>query len=181
MPLPPPLPDAPMPPPAPAATAVRKGWWQRHWKWAMPLSVLMSAIVFVAGAVGLFSLSMRPLRDNDAYRVALAAAQADDRLVADLGQPIEPRWWVTGTASTNADGGGEAALRIPIEGPRGKGNLFAMASRERGEWRFYTLFAILDGSGRSVDLMGSLPPGRRAEGSEVPAPGDRDECPVRRR
>ena len=176
--LPPPLPDAPLSTPASAPAPAHRGWWQRHWKWAVPTLVVCGFALFAAALFGLFSLTTRMMRDNDAYRIALGTAQADRRLVADLGRPIEPRWWITGNVNAGADGSGSATLLIPVEGPRGGATVYADASAEHGDWKFTYLVAILDGSGDQIDLMGSLPPGRRAR-TEAPATGGADECPTR--
>jgi len=175
--LPPPLPDAPIPAAPSASVPVRRGWWQRHWKWAVPTLVVCGFALFAAAIFSAFSLTTRMLRDNEAYRIALAAAQADQRLVADLGRPIEPRWWVTGSVNAGPDGSGFANLLIPVEGPRGRATVYADASAEHGDWKFTYLVAILDGSGEQIDLMASLPPGRR-EKPVAPAADGADECPA---
>lgn len=159
--LPPPLPGPPLSTPASASAPVRRGWWQRHWKWAVPMLVLLGLAIFAAGLFGLFSMSMGMMRNNDAYRVALAQARADRTLLAVLGTPIEPGWWMTGSIGTRGDGSGEAQLQIPVHGPRGEATLYVLAMQRKGVWRFSELAATVEGSTRPIDLLPGLPPERR--------------------
>lgn len=159
--LPPPLPDAPLSTPASAPAPARRGWWQRHWKWAVPTLVVCGFALFAAAFFGLFSLTTRMMRDNDAYRIALAQAQADRTLVDVLGRPIEPGWWMTGSIGTDGDGSGEAQLQIPVHGPQGEATVYVQAIRRQGIWRFSELAATVEGSTRPIDLLPGLPPERR--------------------
>ncbi|RPD83854.1 hypothetical protein [Luteimonas sp. 100069] len=44
-----------------------------------------------------------------------------------------------GDISISTDGGGSAALRIPLRGPRGEARLVAVAERRGGVWRYKSL------------------------------------------
>lgn len=165
--LPPPLPDVPLSTPASASAPVRRGWWQRHWKWAVPILVLLGLAVFAAGLYGLSSVSMGMMRNNDAYRIALAQARADRTLVDVLGRPIEPGWWMTGSIGTDGDGSGEAQLQIPVHGPQGEATVYVQAIRRQGVWRFSELAATVEGSTRPIDLLSGLPPERRIRADDT--------------
>lgn len=156
----------PMPAPASASAPVRRGWWQRHWKWAVPILVLLGLAISAAGPFGLFSVSMGMMRDNDAYRLALAQARTDRTLLAVLGTPIEPGWWMTGRIGTHGDGSGEAQLQIPVHGPQGEATVYVHAIRRQGLWRFSELVAITEGSTRPIDLLPGLPPERRTRADD---------------
>ncbi len=169
--LPPPLPPhAPMREPprgsSPEPVPARLGWWQRHWKWAVPLLGLIPLLLIV-GAVSLIGLSLinDSMRDHDAYRFALTQTRADPNVTAALGTPIEPDGLSIGSVSTAGDGG-YAHLQIPIKGPRGKATIFFDASSRLGVWRFATLTVTIDGTTSPIDLMPTLPAERRLSEEE---------------
>lgn len=163
--LPPPLPPhVPMrePPHEPA----RLGWWQRHWKWALPLFVVIP-LLLVFGAIFQIGwmLINDSMRDHDAYRFALAQTRADPNVTAALGAPIEPDGLSIGSVSTAGDGG-YAHLQIPIKGPRGEAMIFLDASSRLGVWRFATLAVTIEGTTTPIDLMPALPAERRLSEEE---------------
>lgn len=164
--MPPPLPSAPgghgTVPPAPA----RMGWWQRHWRWAVPMLALVSLALAGAFVYGLVSVVSGAMRDNDAYRIAMAQAAADPRLAAAIGTPIEHDGFMSGRLSTGATS--RASLQIPVSGPRGEATVFVEAEARLGVWRFAVLSATVDGADAPFDLLPSLPESRRMR------PGERD-------
>ena len=78
------------PNPLPAtATPQRPGWWGRNWKWFVPTGCL--GMLLLAAGFGFFIVTMvfGMMKQSDAYKMALARAKADPRVVAALGSPIE--------------------------------------------------------------------------------------------
>jgi hypothetical protein len=156
----PPRGSSPEPPPA------RPGWWQRHWKWAVPLFVAIP-LLLVFGAIFQIGwmLINDSMSDHDAYRFALSQARAERAVTAALGTPIEPDGLAIGSISTAGDGG-YAHIEIPIAGPRGKATIFVDASSRLGVWRFATLAVTIDGTATPIDLMPALPAERRLSQEE---------------
>lgn len=142
----------PSPPPA-NALPPQPGWWKRNWKIgclgmlvAVPL-LFFSIIAIVFGA----------LKSSDAYKTALAAAQADPRVVSALGSPIEAGWLISG--STHVTGtAGEANLTVPISGPNGKGTLYFVASKFAGKWTFSKMMVRVEKTGEDIDLSPGAEP-----------------------
>ncbi|MCD9006149.1 cytochrome c oxidase assembly factor 1 family protein [Luteimonas sp. XNQY3] len=137
--IPPPLPPRPaaMPPPP-------RGWWQRHWKWALPVTVLtFVALVVAFVAIVLFAVRGSLMR-SDVYADAMARARAHPELVATIGEPITPGFMPVGSVSTSTEdgGSGRADLVIGIEGPRGQGRLIATADRRLGAWTWESLLYV---------------------------------------
>lgn len=158
--IPPPLPSAPQS----GDTAPRHpGWWQRHWKWAVPL-LSLAMLALAAGVVYLVvSMIGKGMRDNDAYRIAFEQARTDPRVIAALGEPIEHNGFLSGRMVANR----YADLRIPISGPRGEGAIYLEALTRTGVWKFASLAATPDGSDTPIDLLPGLPPQRRATPEEA--------------
>jgi hypothetical protein len=134
---------------APAPVLPReKGWWERNWKWAVPAFVIVSVGVLVWAVFGFVT---EAFRSSYAYQEALARARANPAVVEQLGTPIEPGRFVSGSISVSG-ARGEADLAIPVSGPKGRGTLYARASRRAGEWRFSMLLFAPE-SGPRIDLL----------------------------
>ena len=166
--IPPPLPGAPATPlPTPPQ---RRGWWQRHWRWAVPLLVLMGLSIAAMLIYGFITMLGAAMRDNDAYQIAMAQAAGDPRLVEAIGSPIEHDGFMSGHVSTGTHS--SAALQIPVAGPRGEAKVFVEAESRLGVWKFAVLSATVDGAETSIDLLPSLPETRRLRADAAEDAGD---------
>ena len=109
-------------------------------------------LLFAAGLVlVVISIAFGALKSSDAYKVALAKAKADPRVVNALGSPIKGGFFVSG--KTNVTGSsGQADLTVPISGPNGKGTIYFVASKFAGEWTFSRLIVEVEKTGQRIDL-----------------------------
>ena len=127
-------------------------WWDRNWKWCLPVGCL-SGIVLVAGciaAVMFFVFGM--MKSSDAYKQAFAKAKANPAVVSSLGEPIKGGLFVSGNINVNGPSG-TANLSIPISGPKGDGTVYLKATKSMGEWTFEELAVKIDATGQKIDLM----------------------------
>ena len=132
--------------------APRQGWWQRHWRWAIPLLCVFCLGVF-AGVLALFmSVLFGAMRSSDVYTTAMQRARDNPQVVAALGAPIEPAWYLTGNLETSGTSG-KADLKIPISGPKGEGQLSIAAVKSAGQWKYSTLIVDVDGQRTPIDLQ----------------------------
>lgn len=157
--MPPPLPDVVPPPSAPPSAAQRAGWRQRHWRWAVPLLSVVCFALLAVLVYGFITVLGAAMRDNDAYRIAMAQAAADPRLAEAIGTPIEHDGFMTGSVTSGARS--HASLQIPVSGPRGEATVYVEAGSQLGVWRFEVLSVTVDGAESSIDLLPSLPANRR--------------------
>ena len=140
--MPPPLPPSSNPPhtmPTPS-----RGWWQRHWKWALPVAIV-TAIALAALAIAALLFGVRStLVGSDVYQDAVARARADREIIALIGEPMTEGFLPAGSINTSTLGGGtgEAGLIVTLTGPKGEGTLYVEAKRKRGQWRYGSLFFI---------------------------------------
>ncbi|MCH6485092.1 cytochrome c oxidase assembly factor 1 family protein [Pseudoxanthomonas sp. LH2527] len=125
------------------------GWWQRNWKWCVPVLGALLLAMFVALALGGVALLLGAIKSSGAYQQALTRAQSDPAVIAALGEPIRAGWFVQGNISTSG-ASGEADLAIPLDGPRADGTLYVVAEKRAGEWRYETLAVNVDGGERIV-------------------------------
>jgi hypothetical protein len=147
-PLPLPLPAGAMPPAPPPG---KPGWWQRHWKWAVPLLVGFFGLLFLA-AIGLFVYGLfSMIGSSDVAMDAKRRAQQDARVIEALGQPVEPGWFIQGNQHINGPTG-TASLQIPLSGPKAEADLYIEAVRRVGRWHYRTLTVVVDGRSTEIDL-----------------------------
>lgn len=132
--------------------ASRQGWWQRHWRWAIPL-LCVFCLGFFAGVLALFmSVLFGAIRSSEVYTTAMQRARDNPQVVAALGTPIEPAWYLTGNLETSGTSG-NADLQIPISGPKGEGELAIAAEKNAGQWTYSTLIVNVDGQRTPIDLL----------------------------
>lgn len=78
------------------------------------------------------------IKRSDAYTEALSRVRADQRVVAVLGEPIGPGFWVIGSMNLN-NGKGNAGFTFPVSGPKGKAKVHVVATTEGEKWEYSTL------------------------------------------
>jgi hypothetical protein len=139
----------------------QSNWWQRNWKWCVPVLAALLLALFAAFVFGIVALIFGAIKSSSPYQQAVARAQADPAVIAALGEPIRTGWLMQGSMS--ADGAsGTADLAIPLDGSRADGTLYVVAEKRAGEWRYETLAVNVDGGERIVLETASSP--SRSEG-----------------
>lgn len=135
-----------------APTPPRPGWWSRNWKWFVPTGCCLTPLVLGGAFVAFVVLVIfGALKQTDVYKMAVARAKSDSRVIAALGTPIEEGWYLSGHTNVNG-GSGDADISIPISGPKGKGTIYAVATKSGGEWTYSKLTVKIDSSGETIDL-----------------------------
>jgi cytochrome oxidase complex assembly protein 1 len=137
-------PSQPIAPPDPAH--------EGRWKWILGLGIAGVVGIFAGTGAGLLGLPGR-FKETAAYIEAMDRLRSSPAAIDVLGQPIEDRYWISGSLNVKGSGSGEEDLSIPVNGPRGKGTLYLKAHRSAGVWRLESL--ILDASGKRIDLLKS--------------------------
>ena len=129
----------------------RSNWWTRNWKWFVPTGCLSILAIGAAFIFLIFFVVFATLKSSDTYKTALATATSDTRVISSLGSPIESGFFVSG--STNVSGAsGKSDLSIPISGPKAKGTIYVVATKEAGEWSYSKLIVEVDKTGERIDL-----------------------------
>lgn len=129
-------------------------WWQRNWKWFVPVGCFTFLLIMAGGLMLMLTLVFSLMKEADVYGMALDRARASPEVIAALGEPIEEGWMPGGSIQINGPSG-EASLSIPISGPNGGATIFLEARKSVGEWRFTTLVAEIESDGRRIDLLGA--------------------------
>jgi Cytochrome oxidase complex assembly protein 1 len=133
--------------PPPLPNAKPPDWWDRNWKWFVPAVCAVGLLLMGSFVAVIFGA----MRSSDAYVGALGRSRASPAVVAALGTPIEPGFFVTGTINLT-DSTGRAELAIPISGPKADATISVEATKALGVWHFNHLVVQIVQTGRRIDL-----------------------------
>jgi hypothetical protein len=111
--------------------------------------ILMCGIAFPLAALAILFYFRGSGQRRAIADAAIYEAQASPQMAEMIGRPIEPGWPVRGSVVMRG-GDGNADLRIPLHGPRGRGMLTEWAQREGGRWHVCSLHFHED---TGADLM----------------------------
>lgn len=113
------------------------------------LLVIFALMLFAGAIVGVV---MYAIRSSDVAQLTLVTAQASPEMKAELGEPMEIGWFITGSVKSNG-GNGQADVHLPIAGPNGSASVHAIASKKTGGvWEFTEMTALIEGKGKTLDL-----------------------------
>jgi hypothetical protein len=142
------------PPPLPQALPLKKPttWWQRNWKWFVPIGCLGLLAIFTGLVVLIVTIVFGVMKSSDVYKGALAKAMADPAVEMALGTPIEEGLFVMGNINISGSSG-EADLAIPISGPDDEATIYVVAEKSAGRWTFLTLVVEIKTTGERIDLI----------------------------
>jgi len=142
------------PPPLPRALPRKKPttWWQRNWKWFVPVGCVGLLAIFTGFVVLIVTIVFGMMKSSDVYKDALAAARAEPAVEMALGTPIQAGLFVMGNINISGSSG-QADLAIPISGPDDEATIYAVAEKSAGRWTFSTLVVEIKTTGEKIDLM----------------------------
>src|SRR5204863_10082287 len=91
-------------------------------------------------------------KSTNVYKAALARGRARPAVSEVLGSPITDG--SLGSGNTNVNGGaGEANLSIPVSGPKGKGTIYAAATKSLGRWNYSGLVLEIEKTHQRINLL----------------------------
>jgi len=129
----------------------RNSWASRNWKWLL-ISGIVGAILLLLVFVGLIvTLVFSAMKSSDAYKIPVATAKADERVIAAIGSPVEAGLFVSGSIHVSGPSGG-AELAIPISGSKGKATLYVTGNKSAGAWNFSNLVVEVTATRERINL-----------------------------
>ena len=144
--------------PPPPLSRPRSNWWTRNWKWFVPTGCLTILVLFLVFVASIVIIVFGAIKSTDTYKDAIARAKMHPAVVEALGSPIKEGFFVSGNTNVNG-AAGEANLAIPISGPKGKGTIYAKASKSLGRWSYSDLIVEIQATRNRIDLLkGPAPP-----------------------
>jgi Cytochrome oxidase complex assembly protein 1 len=136
-------------------------WFGRNWKWVVPVGCLLPVLLVGGCAFMVFFFATGIMKHSDAYKIALARAQANSAVIEAIGSPIGQTGIVSGNNNVNGPTG-EANLSIPSSGPTGKATLYVEAKKSADLWMFQTMIVKIEKTGERIDLNTPPLPARAA-------------------
>ena len=148
-----------------------KNWWDRNWKWFVPVGCL-GLLVLIGGFIALLVyLLFGFVKSTATYKEAVAKAKANPAVMEALGSPIKEGFFILGNINISGSSG-QANLSIPISGPKDKARIYAVAKKSAGKWTLSTLEVAIKASGRRIDILSA------DTGLSHPYRSDKTDCPV---
>ncbi|NIO19823.1 MAG: hypothetical protein GTN76_03550 [Candidatus Aenigmarchaeota archaeon] len=126
-----------------------RNWWNRNWKWFVPVSCL---VLLVGICAGIAYLGFGLVKSFETYKDAVAKAKTNSAVMEALGSPIKEGLLVAGNINVSGPSG-QADLAIPISGPKGKATIHAVAKKSAGKWTFSTLEVAINASGERINIL----------------------------
>jgi len=126
----------------------KRSWFIRRW-YVLVLGIVVGIVVLVGAIV---AVVMASIKSSDAYKEALVRARGSTALIEAIGTPMNDGFMPTGSIEVSGDFG-EAKLSISISGPKGSAVLHLDAEKSMGKWDFKLLKAVIDDTGREIDLL----------------------------
>jgi len=119
----------------------QENWFQRHWKWLVPVIILLSAIPVLQSTLGDAIKDYGTLYSNPSlYENALTKVRQHKKASDFLGDPIETLFLVEGEVRYFNDGN-SVIMTIPIKGSKIKGRMDIEANKLDDNW-VYSLIRV---------------------------------------
>jgi len=134
-------------------------WLYRNRKWFIPVLVAISLVMTCAFVAGLLTFINSMFVKSYPYQVALERAKESPQVSDLIGTPLKVGRFTTGNLRY-AGPNGEAALNIPISGPKGHGTIVVVATERARVWKFDRLEVYVAGQDQPIPLLEpEAPPG----------------------
>jgi hypothetical protein len=143
-----------MTPPLPPELPKPKTWWARFWPWVAILGGLSLIALITGSSLFFLGKANELVKSMDFYQDALAIVRADPAVVAALGTPIQDGSILGGNYNQAAPQDGE--MRIPLKGPKARGQLHLLPGGGKGQARYAVLHVAVEGSGQKIDLRAKV-------------------------
>jgi hypothetical protein len=72
----------------------KPNWWNRNWKWFVPLGCFSVALLFLVFVSSLLVIVFSAIKSTDVCKEALDRAKADPAVIEALGSPIKDEFLV---------------------------------------------------------------------------------------
>ena len=137
---------------SPIPAVPRPNWWQRNWKWFVPVGCFSIALLFIAFVGSIVLIVFSAVKSTEVYKDALTRAKANPAVIEALGSPVTDGFLVSGNTHVNG-ASGETNLSIPVSGPRGKGTIYVAATKSLGRWNYSGLTFEMETTHQRIDLL----------------------------
>ena len=127
-------------------------WWRSNWKWVVPVGCLGMLVALGALVAVILVIVFSAIKSSEPADYAARSARADPRVHAELGQPVDVGFFVSGSVNSSGPSG-NADLSLPLSGPKGTGTLYVVARKQSGQWQYSALGLAVDGKPGRINLL----------------------------
>ncbi len=139
-----------------------KTWFEKNWKWFVPLVVAV-VLVVISAFIGVVIYGVESMfRASYPYQLAVQRATASPAVAEKLGQPLHIGWFIAGNVNFSGSEG-SATMSVPISGPKGKGHIVVVGKKHTDRWTFETFEVDIEGQDEPIPLL--YPPPAPSPGS----------------
>ena len=130
------------PTPIPGYRPASAGWWRRHWRWAIPLSVLL--LLGVGGGIIIWSVLRwsEAVRESPPMREALRRAGCSIEVAQVLGEPLLADAIPLSITQITVNGERDVGLVVGLEGPQGRARLIVEGTRRNDVWDYPVMYVL---------------------------------------
>lgn len=114
-----------------------KNYWQHHWRWIIPSTLLFIIIVLISPIGNALTDIARVYTDASIYENALDNVKANDEAIGILGTvaPIDKFAIIEGAVSYS-NNNETVKITVRIKGSKNKGKLDIIANKLNGDWAY---------------------------------------------
>ena len=120
--------------------SAKRNIWQRHWKWLMPL-VIIILIIFMVSPIGNSITDIaKAYSDSSIYVDAFEKAKSNKQVIEILGtvEPIDKFAIIEGHVAYS-NNNNSVNITVRIKGSKGKGKFDIAANKVNGTWEYQVL------------------------------------------
>lgn len=128
-----------------------RGWWTRHWRWAVPLVVVLALMIVVGCSMGWLLRWSALAHASPPMREAMRRAACSPEVVSLLGEPLQADRLPHGDLRVGPDGRQDVGLMVGVEGPLAAGWLIVRGTRMDDSWDYPVMY-VLDEHEQTIDL-----------------------------
>ena len=118
----------------------------------MPAGIVGSFTVLACFAGLILLLVFGMIKGSSAYTDAIREARSNPDVARELGHPLQPGWWVSGSIQVSGPTG-TADFETPLRGPSGHAMLYVSAEKQAGRWQYKVLEVAVEGKSDRIDLL----------------------------
>jgi hypothetical protein len=132
----------------------QKNWFQRHWKWLVPVIIVLVTIpVFTSSLGGALKDYGRLYTNPSLYENALTKVKEHKKATDILGEPIETGFLFEGEVRYY-NMGNSVKMVIPIKGSNLNAKMDIEAHKINGEWVYTRIRVRTKNPKNSVNIIG---------------------------
>jgi hypothetical protein len=137
----------PIPPMVP-----QPSWFSQNWKWFLPTIILGPLLLLALFIGGILTFVFGMMKSSEPYHHAVATAQNNPEVLRELGDPVEPGWFTSGSINLSGSSGA-ADMAISLNGKLRHGSVHVIANESGGTWTYQKLEVFVDGHDTPIQLL----------------------------